>query len=510
MLRALFFVLLVACGTSPPAPSVEPMPDPRDAVSDPAEYHIEHASRDAGEAIFARTGIGDPYRTGIPYAIFLALFADYPELFGADSAAFAVRFGFIPRARDRSSDDLDAREGLPVGMHLTEDPNTRVHFLVSNCTLCHAERVRWDGGEAFVVGLGNRRVRVHAYDAALCDVAARPDFDADRLGRAAREVARERDLRWPAEWAGAIVSNTVAAFRERAAIRSELVARTREGAPGRVAPIESFAVALAHTLGRPIALPSEIGWAKVPDVVGFSARRSLSFDGGTEGSMDALVVEADFALGARPEWFWSHPFQGPSLSAYLREPRPRVEFPGAIDRALAATGRTEFEASCAPCHGTYAGDGRVLRYEERIVPLAAIGTDGARVHAVTEAFVEAANEPSLTHGIVRTRASGGYVPPVLTAVWLRAPYGHAGQWPSLAVLATPPNERPARFAIDLDGEMDLETVGRAIRDPGSGELRPGEMLYDGSANGFDVGGHAFLSALGPERARAVIEYLKTL
>ena len=55
-------------------------------MSEPAEYDIDRISRDAGEAIFTRTGIGDPYRTGVPYPIFLALLRAFPQTFGADTA----------------------------------------------------------------------------------------------------------------------------------------------------------------------------------------------------------------------------------------------------------------------------------------------------------------------------------------------------------------------------------------------------------------------------------------
>ena len=47
-------------------------------MSDPAEYQVSHISEDAGENIFSRIGIGDPYRTGLPYPFFLALLVDVP------------------------------------------------------------------------------------------------------------------------------------------------------------------------------------------------------------------------------------------------------------------------------------------------------------------------------------------------------------------------------------------------------------------------------------------------
>ena len=108
------------------------------------------------------------------------------------------------------------------------------------------------------------------------------------------------------------------------------------------------------------------------------------------------------------------------------------------------------------------------------------------------------------------RRTGGYVPPVLLDVWARGLYGHAGQWPSLDVLATAPEKRPRRFVVDTEGKYDLERVGVRYDVTDGRPLKPGEYLYDGGAPGFGVEGHPFLANLAAEERRAVIEYLKTL
>jgi hypothetical protein len=467
-------------------------------MSDPEEYRVARVSPEAGAEIFGRTGIGDPYRAGIPYPVFLALLRAYPEALGGDVRALARRFGFLERDADPQSRDLDAREGLPIGMHLTVDPFTRAPFVMTNCSLCHVERVRWPGGERLVIGIGNKRVRAHAYDAAMTEISLLSDFDEARLAPLAAAAAAERAVAWPAEWRAALVKGTVAAMRERARSRAALARRLAGGPPGRVAPIESVAHALGLSLHRPVETARDVGWSKVPDVIGFAHRLTLSWDAATEGSLDALVVEADFAIGVRPEWNWAHPKQGPSLSAFLRRLPRELPFPGSIDRALAAEGKVRFEAACSRCHGTYDAGGRATSWVERVVPLETVGTDPARARAVTEDFVRAAND--VAHGLVETRRTLGYVPPVLTSIWARAPYGHVGQWPSLAVLATPPERRPTRWTADLAAPLDLDAVG----------LRPGGFVYDGDAPGFAVTGHPFLADLGEAGARAVIEYLKTL
>jgi hypothetical protein len=472
-------------------------------MSDPAEYAIDRISRDAGEQIFARTGIGDPYRTGVPYPIFLALLHGYPQLFGATPAELAARFGFVPRAADPSSKDLDVREGLPVGMHLTTDPLTGVPFVVTSCTLCHAERV----GNDVVVGLANKRVRIHAYDAAFFDVV--PHLSATKLRRLADDAAAARGVAWPDAYRDLFVVAAIDTLRARAQQRGELIARTRDALPGRVATIESFAPVLAQLTHRSIDRAPDVGWAKVPDVIGFAQRTSLSWDGSGEGSMDLLAVEADVAAGVRVAWLEKHPFQGASLGAYLRQPAPRPRFPGELSARLVARGKELFADHCASCHGSYDDGGRARVYEEHVVPLEDVGTDPARVMAATASFERAANDPELTRGYTRFRRSNGYVPPVLTNVWARGPYGHAGQWPTLAALATPPAERAQHFVVAANAPYDLERVGVATRAIG-GELAAGEYVYDATKPGLSNAGHPFLADLGAVDARAVIEYLKSL
>ncbi len=504
-------VLSGACSSaSVPAP-VSAGPAKIDVTwSDPAEYQISHISEEAGETIFSRIGVGDTYRTGLPYPIFLALLSIYPEVFGADPHAFGERFGFTPRAADPRSTDLDERDGLPVGMHLTEDPNTHVPFLVHSCALCHSEIVKWPGGEKLVIGLGNRRIRIHAFDDALAKVASRPDFDRAHVGPVARKIAEERGIPWSADWRDAVVGTTIRTLKERATQRAGLLDRVRDGLPGRVATIESFGLALGQLLHRDVAASKTVGWAKIPDAIGFGQRRTLSWDGGSEGPSDAIVIDADIAAGARIEWYVKHPWQGPAVAAYLRHLPRDLRFPLPIDANLARHGKVLFEKTCAKCHGTYEEDGRARTYVEKIIPVDYVDTDPARTLAVTDQFIAAANDPKLTLGLVleSTRRTSGYVPPVLTSVWARAPYGHAGQWPNLGVLATKPALRPTRFLVHGDAPLDLEKVGLATGDPDAAP-GPGDYVQDGTRDGFHVSGHPFLADLG-EESPAVIEYLKAL
>jgi hypothetical protein len=481
-------------------------------VSDPAEYKIDRPSEEAGQDIFTKTGIGDPYRTGLPYPVFLALLELHPELLGSSPKEMADRFGFTARAADPASADRDVREGLPYGLHLTDDPNTRVPFVVHNCGLCHSELVRWPGGEKVVVGLGNRRIRIHAFEEALAKVTTLPDFDRAHLAPVASRIASAHDIPWSPDIRGAVLTNTMRVMKERFSERAAFLERTHDALPGRVATIEAFAVALGQLLHRSVATPATTGWAKIPDTIGFGVKRTLSWDGGSEGPSDALVVDADIAAGARIEWLYNHPLQGASLSTFLRHVPRDLRFPGPVDSGLAARGKASFEKTCAHCHGTYEDDGRAKSYTEKIVPISYVDTDPARAEAVTDDFLAAANDPRLVVGgmaLVKTRRTDGYVPPVLTSIWARAPYGHAGQWPSLAVLAMKPSDRPVRFVVRASEPLDLDKIG--MRTAGADEaLAPGDYVQDDSVAGFRASGHPFLADLPDDARAAVMEYLKTL
>ena len=298
----------------------------------------------------------------------LALLGAYPDQLGATTDGFVARFGFLPRPVRSDGDDLDAREKLPVGMHLTTDPNTRVPFVVTSCALCPAEMVRWPGGERLVLGIGNQRVRIHAYDEALARIAERPDFDVAHLAPLAAEAARARHIDWPGAYREALVDATLRALRARVAPRASLLARTRAALPGRVATIESFAVVFAQALGaRSRSRPTSVGPRSSTSSASRSGARSAS-TAAAKARFDALVVDADIAAGVRTEW------SGPIRGRGRAWPRSCATCRASCASRRPSTRRWRDEArpassACAKCHGTYEDDGRSRSYVEKIAPL---------------------------------------------------------------------------------------------------------------------------------------------
>ena len=149
-----------------------------------------------------------------------------------------------------------------------------------------------------------------------------------------------------------------------------------------------------------------------------------------------------------------------------------------------------------------------MAYREKVIPIEEVGTDPAREQAVTPAFVEASNAVAIARGRHARRGDGRlHVPPPLVDVWARGPYGHAGQWPTLHVMAMAPKTRPRHFVVAPDGAYDLEAVGVRTRSIDASPPTGSEYVYDADAGGLGVDGHPFLADLGGDAA-AVIEYLE--
>lgn len=488
-------------------------------MSSPAEYAERPISAEAGALYFQKTGGGDPYATGIAYPLFLAMMEAFPEELGRDWNEFSEKFGTIPNPTAKGDP-----KALPVGFYLTKDEHSGVPWLVANCQLCHADKLKLPGGDVVVTGLGNKWVKPHAYVNALTRIGTSPKFEVANMGNLAAKRAAAWNVPWPEIYAPYITGATVSVFRDISEKRRPWVTRYDAALPGRMATIESFALALAPYTKSFIHLPNDIGWAKVPDVRSVPFRETFSYDASGYGSPQALVLEADFLFGARAEWYVTHPHIATSMYLYLKAFSRKLPFPGPIDGALAERGHAVFDLRCAHCHGVYVDHGDEMRvsYKEKVIPKADIGTDPARTDAVSKEFVTAANDFPLTKGYTAVRNTGGYVPPVLLDIWARGIYGHAGQWPSLAELAKPPKERALTFVVDPKGMYDLESVGVRYEEVRvrenkvfkvSGEPRPlkgSEYLYRGDQNSYRTSGHTFLADLQPADKKAVLEYLKKL
>lgn len=243
----------------------------------------------------------------------------------------------------------------------------------------------------------------------------------------------------------------------------------------------------------------------------FKRKRQIYIDGFVEKDPRPLM---QFMLVKEngPEKFkhdWTEDFN--DIYAYL-ESLEAPKYPYAVDKALAARGRTVFEANCSRCHGTYGKGGE---YPEVNVPIDEIGTDPVRYRALTpERREHYAKSWFGDYGRKRTITEpAGYVAPPLDGVWASAPYFHNGSAPTLWHVLHPA-ERPQVWRRSENG-YDAERVGLEVESfdklpENVTDARDKRTYFDASRHGMSTGGHLFPEELSEQEKRAVLEYLKTL
>jgi hypothetical protein len=203
------------------------------------------------------------------------------------------------------------------------------------------------------------------------------------------------------------------------------------------------------------------------------------------------------------------------IDAYLKTLQaPR--YPLAIDATQAGHGRVVYERDCARCHGAYGEDGS-LDYPGRIVPIAEIGTDRARLDGLSDGFIRHYNATWIGRDWPVSAPRTGYQAPPLDGVWATAPYLHNGSVPTLWHLLKS-DERPDRYrrppSTDFE-HYDSERVGWRFEvvpdaegpDPSAD---PSRTVFDARRFGLNNGGHTFGDALSESERMDLIEYLKTL
>jgi len=242
----------------------------------------------------------------------------------------------------------------------------------------------------------------------------------------------------------------------------------------------------------------------------FSKRSHLYIDGFVEKDHRALMPFVLIRENGRAQLDeWESDFK--DIYAYLESVEP-PKYPFEVDQQLAGQGRLIFEKNCSSCHGTY---GENETYPQKIVPLAEIGTDPVRYHALTPAHRKNYGKSWLSHYGEREILTnpGGYAAPPLDGIWASAPYFHNGSVPTLAGVLNL-EERP-RIWKRTSSEFNEESIGLEITvhsEIPSDVTHPAERrrYFDASQRGKSNAGHDYPDALSTEEKRAVLEYLKTL
>ena len=452
--------------------------------------------RDYGAATFTDPAerfkygsIGAEQDSGMPYWIFQVLPRVFPDKLpkpGIGYAAFGVNW--------------EQGQELPVGFS-----KRRIGFdrVANTCAACHVASYRSQPDETptLVVAGPNHRLDLEAYFRFLVDCARDPRFNADTL---MAEIALSADMDWIDRLAYRylIIPITKKTLLEREGQFQWLYRHDfPEWGRGR-----DDAMNLTKYFMIRWPMDDSFGPTDMPSVWNLKKYQPdkgqrLNFAGDSHDPYSVIIDSALGVLGAKPKDKHDFLAQVDWLADYLGNlPAPAYPFP--IDAALAAQGKTLFDANCAACHAS-ARTGTV-------VPLEEIGTDRGRIDTWNERAAVEANKVVKDMGIERVglveAPLTGYVAQFLDGIWLRAPYLHNGSVPTLADLLRPPAERPQTFWRGYD-VYDPAQVGFIVQ--GAAAQQAG-TAFDTRLRGNGNGGHAFGTALPDGDKTALLEYLKTL
>lgn len=188
-------------------------------------------------------------------------------------------------------------------------------------------------------------------------------------------------------------------------------------------------------------------------------------------------------------------------------------------------GAAIYQNQCAKCHGEYSGGvitPQLVSFPNKLISLSSVNTDDYRVKNVTEDVIEYTKSSPI--GMLSTprpyeemSKDLGYVAPILTGVWMTAPYLHNSSVPTLWHLMNP-ELRPTVFEYgghDLDfGKVgvkgELDSQGRYMLPTGKKSWAQ-SYLYDTREPGKSNRGHEkYFLKLSQKEKLDLIEYLKRL
>jgi mono/diheme cytochrome c family protein len=445
------------------------------------------------EEHFLFGSIGTEATDGIPYWVWLVLPRVFPD--------------HLPRPGGYAALGFLARDGheLPVGLSKVTIGFPRVGI---NCAACHTARYRRspDDVPTVVPGAPQAEAGAQQYLRFLFDAASDPRFNASAI---LAEIARNYEL--------SFVDRLLYRFFVIPRTRSALLAQQTRYAwmkerpdwgRGRIDAINSLKFGLLRQ-----GIDNTVGTADMMPVWNLQAHlgHAFSWDGFNTDLAEVTRVSA-LASGATAEWIdrdfraWdnSEPGQASSLRRVqnFMSGLAAPKYPLSIDQALAATGRTVFESTCASCH---APDGARTWTS---IPVDEVATDRHRLDSWTEDAARASNDRIEGRGwkFAAFKKTAGYLAKPLEGIWLRGPYLHNGSVPSLMDLLETPERRPARFWRGYD-VLDASGVGFIASGP---EAERVGTRFDTSLPGNSNEGHLYGTGLPADSKRALLEFLKTL
>ena len=426
---------------------------------------------------FKYGSVGVQAATGLPYEIWRVL----PDVCAASAPAQGYRaFGMI----------FEAGHETPIGMPLETVIVPRIGV---NCALCHVGQVEDAPGAPprLLIGAPNTGFDLQRYLRFIFTCAGSDRFNADAI---LSQMKRHHGVN-PIE--GLLYRYVVIPQARKAILqhKSELSFMDRQPTwgPGRA---DGFDPAKAQVLRQPY--DGSIDAVDIPALWNERAHAGfgLHWDG-INTDLREVFLNSGIGNGASAKTIDVKNLD--RMRAFVMDLKPAA-YPYPINPALAAQGKTVFEAKCATCHAF--GTGRTGTPINNIE----VGTDPYRLSAWTPMALAGFRDiTAYSWRYTHFRKTGGYAAVALDGIWARAPYLHNGSAPTLADLLTPPSQRPARF---YRGNQVYDRVNVGFVSQVPGPMTAG--IYDTAQPGNGSQGHVYGTDLPIQDRKALIEYLKGL
>ncbi len=456
---------------------------------------------------FKYGSIGSEPQSGVPYDIWRALPALYPEEFEGRNDFSA--FGFI-----YETDAKGRRKALPIGVSRRQVNGVDVVWL--NCATCHTGTWRASAEDAphIVAGMPSNNLDFHRFVALLLKAAADERLEPQQLFGPMEKAGAHQDWFDRIVWKAAVAPR----FREGLIrIRGRLVPLMERQSPWGPGRVDTFNPYKLIQFGTPAASLSEAevhGVSDFPAIFNQRPREGMELHwDGNNTSLQERNLSAAIGAGVTPQTVDHKAIR--RVADWLMD-LPAPASPHRPDPAAAARGRELYKADCAACHGVQEPGGYVFsgRYLGKVTPIAEIGTDRARLDSYTETFRQQQLSKMFAgtpYRFTKFRKTDGYANQPLDGLWLRGPYLHNGSVPTLADLLKPPADRPRAF---------LRGRGQDVVDPVNGgfvttacdpaaKAPAGTQCYDTTRVGNGAGGHVYGTTLSPAQKADLLAYLLT-
>jgi len=444
---------------------------------------------------FKYGSVGNDGKTGLPYAIWVALPKVFPDYLPGPGGYASL--GFRWEAGREQSD-------TPLGFSRARVGVERISI---NCGFCHVTTFRraLDAPQEFVVAGASNVMDIYGYITFLTACARDARFSPDVLLPAMEEEVRLSGL-----------DRLLYRYLIIPSVRTALLAQGEDfewtnkhgrspWGPGRTDPFNPVKFGM-------LQMPDDgtIGNSDIMPIWNLDARNAirsdapLHWDGRTDSIYEAVLSSAlgDGMTAAEYDEQTQESLR--RLEAFIRRTTPPAS-PHRPDTAAVDRGHGVYATHYAECHDP--GGARTAT----LIPVAEVRTDKHRAESWPPAGADAYNayKAGRDWGFRRFRSTGSYLAVPLEGLWLRGPYLHNGSVPTLADLLEPPAQRPVAFI--RGGEVLDPDRGGFVAPPCDPANPPeGRFCLDTRLPGNSNAGHLYGTELQPSEKADLLAYLLTL